>query len=126
MSYIIILWLGFSFVVPPFFILLFLFIALIPQSFNTLKLLFVYTIIVIFILLLWNYEMHNAYLEHVEQQLDDFADLSLAIARIFTFLLNCSVIIGIITRLVQLLIKIHRKRKRIRFIRQYHMSKRRV
>ena len=61
-SYIVIFWIGFSFLVPPFSILFFLFIVLIPQAFSSFKILFVYIIITGILLYIWNYEVHNAYI----------------------------------------------------------------
>ncbi len=109
MGYIIILFVAFSCLFPPFQILFFAFIFLLPQIISNFKYLFIYILVTGILLYFWNYEMHNAYIQHLEKQLDDFADLSLAIAQIFTFFLNLSIIIGVIVIFVQLSVQQHKR-----------------
>ncbi|VEP16701.1 membrane hypothetical protein [Hyella patelloides LEGE 07179] len=123
MSYIIIFWIGFSFLFPPFAILFFVFILLLPQIINNLKHLFIYIFIIGILLYFWNHEMHNAYIKHTDKQLDDFADLSLAISQIFTFFLNLSLVIGTIVRFVQLSVQLYKRYKRIKFIKKHRKSR---
>ena len=123
MSYIIMIWIGFSILIP-LAILFFAFIFLIPQIFSSFKYLLVYTFATVVLLYFWNHEIHNAYLENLDKQLDDFADLSLAISQIFTLFLNLSVILGAIVRFVQLSVLLYKRYKRIEFIKKYRKSRR--
>lgn len=118
------IWIGFSILIPPFAILFFVFIFLIPQIFSSYKYLLVYTFATVVLLYFWNHEIHNAYLENLDKQLDDFADLSLAISQIFTFFLNLSVILGAIVRFVQLSVLLYKRYKRIEFIKKHRKSRR--
>ncbi|MGL5941687.1 MAG: hypothetical protein ACRC2S_15150 [Waterburya sp.] len=118
-SYIILFWISLSFLFPPFFILLFVFIFLFPQEISNLKLLSVYMSITGVTLFFWNYELHKV----PGEQLEDLASLSYAIAQIFTFLLNVSIIIGVVVRFVQLSIPLYKKYRRIKYIKKYRISR---
>ena len=119
-SYIVLFWIVLSFVFPPFSVIPFILIVLFPQAIPNLKWLFVYTIITGVLLFFWNYELNK----FPGEQLEDLADLSYALAQIFTFFLNLSIMIGLIVRFVQLSVQQYKRYRRIKFIKKYRKSRR--
>lgn len=80
------------------------------------KWLIVYIIVIGILLYDWNKEVYKI----PGEQLEDFQSLSLAIAEMFTFLLDVAVILGIAIRATQL----YKRYKRIKFIRWYRQQNR--
>ncbi|MGL5836491.1 MAG: hypothetical protein ACRC1Z_25165 [Waterburya sp.] len=119
-GYVVLFWVTLSLVFPPFFLIFFILILLFPQEIFNLKWLFVYIIITGIILFFWNYELRKI----PGEQLEDLDSLDYALAHIFTFLLNLSIIIGAIVRFIQLAIPLCKKYRRIKSIKKNRISKR--
>ena len=103
------LWFVLGFFFPLFWNAFFGFPLLVARSLPNLRRLIVYIIVIGILLYDWNQEVYKI----PSEQYEDFESLSLAIAEMFTFLLDVAVILGIVIRATQL----YKRYKRIKFIR---------
>ena len=110
------LWFVLGFFFPPFWIAFFGFPLLVARAIPNLRWLIVYIIVIGILLYDWNQEVYKI----PSAQYEDFESLSLAIAEMFTFLLDVAVILGIVIRATQL----YKRSKRIKFIRWYRQQNR--
>ena len=110
------IWFVVGFFFPPFWVAFFCCPLIVAQIIPNLKWLIVYLIVIGILLYDWNQEVYKI----PGEQLEDFQSLSLAIAEMFTFLLDVAVILGIAIRATQL----DKRYKRIKFIRWYRQRNR--
>ena len=109
-------WLILGFFFPPFWIAFFCFPLLVARFIPNLRWLIVYIIVVGILLYDWNQKIYKI----PGEELEDLQSLGLAIAEMFTFLLNVAVILGIVIRATQL----YKRYKKIKFIRWYRQQNR--